>query len=123
MFEGALNHGEYIDEYDNIHPDILQRYYGTGLASGQSRTQRTDQFHNSGIEEQVSAVQVNNIWNDPITPAEHRNPFGNADDAVGLFCKMLNDLGTAVPLGFGVHEDEWDENGRSGTRENTNERC
>ena len=71
MFEGALTHGQYIDEFEDVHPETLQRYYGAVSASSRSGTQRTDHDHTSTIEGQVSAAQEDNVRHDPITPAEH----------------------------------------------------
>ena len=37
MFEGALNHGEYVTEFDDVHPETLQCYYGAASTSSESK--------------------------------------------------------------------------------------
>lgn len=110
VFEGALNHGEYIDDFADVHPNILERYYGTPSGANQDKPDpEIRNSHHTEIEEQIAADQGGNVRHDAIPPAEHQNPFRDSEAMQLLFRQMVAELGTSIPLGYGVHETEWGE--------------
>lgn len=91
LFTGELEHGRYTSDLDDVHPDILHRYYGT---------------HGRPLARDRSGAGSRNA---PIEPSEHRCPFN--DEGVQVFRQMLDDpvLAETIPEGFGLRMDEWPE--------------
>ena len=108
---GQLQHGEYEREFDDVHPDILDRYYGTHgrpLRRNHSGAGSTGEDYES-VGNQISADQEGNIHNESVeTPPTHC-PLD--EQSAHLFRQMLDDelIQNSIPHDFGLREDEWDD--------------
>lgn len=74
---GRLEHGEYVDDFEGVHPDVLEKYYG-------SSSKEDRNVGNGGASEsdgeagiQVSDEEVDGNWEDE----EHAHVPMDVDDA------------------------------------------
>ncbi|KAJ7683760.1 hypothetical protein B0H17DRAFT_27044 [Mycena rosella] len=92
---GELKYGKYADNFDEIHPDVLDRY---GDAAN--------------IDEAIASDQGHNIRHDAIDVSKHKCPF-QGDEAAHIFSCALAELKALeiIPQQLGVSPGEWDEDG------------
>ncbi|KAF9049378.1 hypothetical protein BDZ89DRAFT_941049, partial [Hymenopellis radicata] len=116
-FMGRLKHGEYTQEYEDVHPELLDRYFGADIDSDSSDDQRGAGSTGAAdylddIEHLVAADQNANVQNAPVIPATKNSPFSTAETEQ-LFLDMIedNEYQEVVPAGFALLENEWDEGG------------
>ena len=108
-----LTRGKYVNEFEDIHPDILERYLGVhGLPSQRQHSgagASDDEDSYKGLDARIAADQEHHIRHDPVEVPEHGNPF-ISPDAKALFANALRDVVAAgiVPSGFGLLDSEWD---------------
>ena len=108
---GQLEHGQYEDEFTDVHPDLLERYYGTRGRPLRRRHLGAGSTGDDYIEDDLSAAQEGNIRNAPIEPPLNHCPFD--EQGMRVFHEMLGDalIQRTIPEGFGLREDEWDDSG------------
>jgi hypothetical protein len=123
---GQITNGVYKDDCEGVHPDTIDRYYGTRgpvkvRQSGQvgaghptdedsndSNSDR-DEDHIQDIVQQIEEDQTDQIRHEGVDVAQHRSPF-TADEAAA-FARALKTVldEDIVPSGYGILEEEWDE--------------
>ncbi|KIY61932.1 hypothetical protein CYLTODRAFT_362195, partial [Cylindrobasidium torrendii FP15055 ss-10] len=118
-FAGRHTHGEYTDEYENCHPDLLQRYLGV---AGRRRARRLDGLGGGAtggadgeyeeVQEFIAADQAENVRNPQVDPPPKGCPFGD-NGTFETFQTVLADVVGAgrLPEGFGILENKWDDGG------------
>lgn len=101
-----LTRGKYVDEFKDIHPDILNQYLGVDDGAILANF---DEDLNHDIDAHIAAGQEHHIRHEPIPVPDHRNPF-NSVEGEAMFFDALNKIATQkiVPAGFGVNATEWD---------------
>ncbi|KAK7015274.1 hypothetical protein R3P38DRAFT_2786796 [Favolaschia claudopus] len=130
---GQVEKGVYMTEYPNIHPSILQRYYGvhgrvverqpgeTGAgqlddehvpapSTGGADDDASDLASDDELVRQVEDAQAENFHHEPVAVPKHASPFED-DETTQL---SHDALGAAeelefVPRGFGLLREEWEE--------------
>ena len=108
-----LTRGKYSNDFNNIHPDILERYlkvHGPPSQcqhSGAGASDDDDDY--SDLDHWIAADQEHHIHHDLIEVPWHSNPF-KSPDAEALFDNAHQDAVAAgiVPSGFGIQESKWD---------------
>ncbi|KAF9016757.1 hypothetical protein BDZ89DRAFT_961624, partial [Hymenopellis radicata] len=115
---GRTEHGEYVDNFADVHPDILQRYYGTdddqeeqrGSGSGAGSSSHAD-YDDNNLTERILDDQTGNVRHDPIEPPANNSPFMNNPALEDLLLRMIEDPDSEniMPPGFGVLETEWED--------------
>jgi len=112
-FMSELQRGKYADEFENVHPDILDRYFGVnGAPSQRDHSGAGDSDDEDGISEldnMISTDQQSHIRHDPVDVPKHAAPFAS-EEAEDIFYAALKDVLAAgiVPRDLGVHDSEWD---------------
>src|ERR1700722_10562262 len=90
---GQTKHGMYTDDLANIHPELINQYYGVDHiqpvpGDGQTGARHPlneeegvddDDLQWETIEEQVAADQASNFHNEAVAIPKHANPFESAD--------------------------------------------
>ncbi|KAJ7060886.1 hypothetical protein C8F01DRAFT_975113 [Mycena amicta] len=135
-----LQHGSYsaVDDYDDVHPTVLQSYYGTHGSPRTNNDTGAGQLEDEAIsdadsdieadEEEsdfdpdehsdseaiaaaVAEAQGDNFHHEPVAVPKHECPFG--DDDLQLFTRSLQAASSAnmVPHGYGLLEEEWEDEG------------
>lgn len=136
-FLGETTEGVYTDDpMNDIHPDIINRYYGvdgperlrnsmhTGAGIVENEDEAPDEDEASTfldadlgaeeaeeyLENMIAEDQEHNIRHAPVPVARHRNPF-ETDEEEAEFFSLLGAVanGNIVPAGYGVLQEEWDE--------------
>ncbi|KAJ7659357.1 hypothetical protein DFH06DRAFT_1406595 [Mycena polygramma] len=129
-FLGQTTEGVYHqDPLDGIHPDAINRYYGTAGARRQRRRDQTGAGHASDddeedgdesdtepgaedtIENQIGADLAQNIRHAPIKVARHHSPFADAEQE-DIFRELLEEVLSHpddLPADYGILEDEWED--------------
>ncbi|TDL30236.1 hypothetical protein BD410DRAFT_709365, partial [Rickenella mellea] len=112
-----IQQGIHKDEFDGIHPDLLNRYYGihgrpdhcdygqTGAGHPEDDTQEA---------EDIAADQNVHIRHDPIeVPEDACPPSLRSREEMARFRDILQELQRmeVVPSGLGVSEQEWGNDG------------
>ncbi|EPQ57571.1 hypothetical protein GLOTRDRAFT_127924 [Gloeophyllum trabeum ATCC 11539] len=116
-FLGQLEHGVYDDGYEDVHPDVLNRYYGADstherLHPGQTGAGHSDsEDEGEALEDLIAADQERHVRHDPIPVPKTSSPF--PADLTADFLKALDELLATdiVPTGLGLRNDEWPEGG------------
>jgi hypothetical protein len=118
FFLGQLEHGIYLDEYDNVHPELLNRYYGVSQQAAPGNvhqisagyTNSSDDVDLEAIVHDIAEGQKQHVRHDPVGLPDARNPFSNTD-MQQVFEKVLRQVCEAkfIPSGLGVHKEEWEE--------------
>ncbi|KAJ7202108.1 hypothetical protein GGX14DRAFT_370642 [Mycena pura] len=133
---GQVQYGVYAnsDDYENVHPDLLEQYYGIHGQERRSNQTGAGQLDDEDIEvpdadteeeddssddddliAQIDAAledKFNNKFNNkPMTVPRHANPFTEDEQNEKLFDATLAAMHAAgmVPDGYGLHPDEWDD--------------
>lgn len=128
FFLGQVEHGIYADELDGIHPDVLNKYYGV---AGQPRTQipgqsgaghpddeededlqNDEDMDVDELENQIAMDHAHNFNHEAVKAPKHTKPFTSslAEQAFTQELQGREDDGI-LPEGYGIHPDEWEENG------------
>jgi hypothetical protein len=119
-FLATIDQGVYIDEddeFEGVHPDLLNRYYGTDGPGIRRQQGQTGAGHPADGEDSVNLVedigarvasdQEANVRHDPVDVAGHSSPFES--DILDHFYRALDDVceHNLVPDHLGVSADEW----------------
>ncbi|KAJ7165971.1 hypothetical protein C8R46DRAFT_997065 [Mycena filopes] len=130
-FVGQVQHGVYGDDYDEVHPSVLERYYGvhgqiTRRAAGQTGAGQLDDedvplppvrdedsddesdMDNDDLAQEIEEAHASNFHHDPVPVPKHANPFPD-DETMQLFHDTLtaaSQIGL-VPEGYGLLPHEW----------------
>ncbi|KAJ7053516.1 hypothetical protein C8F01DRAFT_996534, partial [Mycena amicta] len=129
-----------FDDYDDVHPSVLEAYYGThgsprqhtenGTGAGQLQDEDVpaadsdvevdaddgeSDFSEDDNEEMAAAIAEAcsaNLNHKPVPVPKHECPFGKDEKLMGLFSDALYKANASgfIPQGYGLLEDEW-ENG------------
>lgn len=123
-FLGQLNDGVYADPMDNIHPDIIERYYGVDGIERIRRPGETGAGHpededmeqpEQRVDEPVLSNTVaddlaHNVRHPPIKVARHGNPFRSPVVEKNFFAALGAIVqADIIPEGYGVLESEWED--------------
>ncbi|KAJ7122623.1 hypothetical protein C8R43DRAFT_899656, partial [Mycena crocata] len=94
---GELNYGRYSDDFENIHPEVLERYGNEGDCL-------------ADIDLAIAGDQDRHIRHEAIDVVENQCPF-ETEQATVIFCQALEDVTSSeiIPEHFGVAEAEWEE--------------
>ncbi|KAJ7016807.1 hypothetical protein C8F04DRAFT_1215348 [Mycena alexandri] len=133
---GEAQQGIYVDDYENIHPTVLERYYGVHgrtvhRASGQTGAGQLDDedvplpppVHDEGedsedesgmedvdedLAQQIEDAHAGNFHHDPVPVPKHVNLFPD-DETMQLFHDALSAAEEVelIPEGCGLLPDEW----------------
>ncbi|KAJ7772045.1 hypothetical protein DFH07DRAFT_953328 [Mycena maculata] len=92
---GELKYGKYADNFEEIHPDILERY-----------------GDEDDIDVAIAGDQSHHIRHEAVAVAKAECPF-QSDDALDIFDRALKEVKAAeiIPENLGVSTVEWDEAG------------
>lgn len=125
-FLGMTEGGVYTnDEFEGIHPDVLQQYYGTTQNGVHRQSHQTGAGNPveendpdvSGPEEEdpvndlgarIAQDQEHHIRHDPIPVPDHASPFGELEHIFRTGLQELEESGY-IPDGYGIREDEWED--------------
>ncbi|KAJ6624168.1 hypothetical protein B0H10DRAFT_1785093, partial [Mycena sp. CBHHK59/15] len=134
LFIGQVQDGVYVYDYEDVHPSVLNRYYGvhgpearrvsgqTGagqlededipMPSGSEEPDSEESEHESDntLSAQIEEALANNFHHEPVPVPKHTNPFSD-DATMQLFHDALsaaNETGL-VPPGYGLLPDEWED--------------
>ncbi|KAF8514905.1 hypothetical protein JB92DRAFT_2718430, partial [Gautieria morchelliformis] len=127
-FVSETSHGKVVSDHNEVHPDILQRYYAADGPIMQRRSHQTGAGHPSAEEEseedeagtrsethhplheEIAQNVHANINHPAIRVPRSQSPFANSQ-VEGLFFAALEEIRTAgiVPEGYGVLSMEWDD--------------
>ncbi|KAJ7793220.1 hypothetical protein B0H14DRAFT_2393724, partial [Mycena olivaceomarginata] len=132
-FIGQVREGVYVNDYDDVHPTVLQQYYGVHGkvarrepgATGAGQLDDEDipipsaenyEDEDSGSEDdddlrqQLEDAQAENFHHEPVPVPKHANPFPE-DETMQLFHDTLSaaeEIGL-IPPGYGLLPDEWED--------------
>ncbi|KAF7351930.1 Integrase catalytic domain-containing protein [Mycena venus] len=92
---GEVKYGKYADNFEDIHPDILDRY-----------------GDEDDIDIAIAEDQRHNVRHEPIDVPKHESPF-KSEEAAEIFSAALADVKAAeiIPQHLGVSPAEWEEGG------------
>ncbi|KAK7030025.1 Integrase catalytic domain-containing protein [Favolaschia claudopus] len=92
---GEVTDGRYMDDFDEIHPEILDRYEGE-----------------DNIDAAIAADQRSHVKHDPINVPKHETPF-KSEYAMDVFRQALTQINAAdiIPEHLGVSPNDWPEDG------------
>lgn len=112
-FLAAANEGVYLDEddeFDGVHPDLLNRYYGIDGSASRQQTDQTgaEEDITGEVEAHVGSDQQANIRHAAIGVPDDSCPFPFAE-AVDLFYQALADAEDqgVIPNHLMVTAEEW----------------
>ncbi|KAF8574270.1 hypothetical protein K439DRAFT_1372836 [Ramaria rubella] len=128
-FISQTEHGFAVDDFQDVHPEILEQYHnvdmgpahrdshqtGAGYPSDESDddldNEEGEDFETNEIQCQIAADIHANVHYKPVKTPQSASPFGHPAQEV-IFFAALNNIQTAhlIPLGFGLKASEW-ENG------------
>ncbi|KAF8835010.1 hypothetical protein BDN67DRAFT_913768, partial [Paxillus ammoniavirescens] len=96
----VLTNGKYHDDYENVHPEVLQRYYGVDQ---QDRDVDGDQIY-----QQIADDQEIHVQHDLIDVPHNTSPF-QSPEAEQTFILAYKEVMAAgiIPEGYGVAQGEW----------------
>ncbi|KAJ6614370.1 hypothetical protein B0H10DRAFT_2265466 [Mycena sp. CBHHK59/15] len=89
-----LKYGKYADDFDNVHPDILQQYGDEGIFSAHI---------SENLDLAIAGNQDHHVHHEAIEVMQNKFPF-NTDDAGRIFSEALKQVKARgiVPQGMGV---------------------
>ncbi|KAJ6608230.1 hypothetical protein B0H10DRAFT_1921250 [Mycena sp. CBHHK59/15] len=98
---GELKYGKYADDFDNVHPDILQQYGDEGIFSAHI---------SENLDLAIAGDQDHHVRHEAIEVMQNKFPF-NTDDAGRIFSEALKQVKARgiVPQGMGVARNEWED--------------
>ncbi|TFY76459.1 hypothetical protein EWM64_g7555 [Hericium alpestre] len=115
---GQLEHGIYADDYEDVHPDILNRYYGVDVdvehIHGQTGAGHPDDEEDElpSLRDHIAADQEPHIRHAPIDVPDNGSPFQDLALEAAFFAALssIHDQGL-IPNGYSVAQAEWDDEG------------
>ncbi|KAI0054582.1 hypothetical protein BV25DRAFT_1816871, partial [Artomyces pyxidatus] len=119
----TVEHGVYpspdADECADVHPNLLNRYYGIDRSQpANSPADSADSDASSGhsddpgtaIAQRIADDQQHHIRHDPIEVADHRNPFPSHELEAAFWTELNRiDQGRILPASMMLTQAEWDE--------------
>jgi len=101
-FLSEIENGVYLDDpLENIHPDLLARYHGTGGPRLSSEEQEdADEMHD--LRDMIVADIEGNLNGEPAPVPKHANPFPSLE-AEMIFCQALADIQGSDIMPDGPH--------------------
>ncbi|KAJ7722827.1 hypothetical protein B0H16DRAFT_493308, partial [Mycena metata] len=130
-FLGQVHDGMYVDDCEGVHPNVIQRYYGTHgpvlrRAAGQTGAGQLDDEEISlppddlsidseqddDLVEQIEEAHAENFHHDAVPVPKHADPFSD-DESMELFYASLEEAihQRLVPPGYGLRPEEWGDEG------------
>ncbi|KAJ7765055.1 hypothetical protein DFH07DRAFT_738012, partial [Mycena maculata] len=132
-FVGQVREGMYNDDCEGVHPNVIQRYYGTHghkvrRAPGQTGAGQLDdeeislppsdieddssEEEEEDLGQQIEDAHADEFHHEAVSVPKHANPFDD-DESMQLFYDSLEEAMQAdlVPAGYGLLPHEWDEDG------------
>ncbi|KAJ6543011.1 hypothetical protein B0H19DRAFT_957835, partial [Mycena capillaripes] len=131
-FVGQVQNGVYVNDYEDIHPTVLERYYGVHgplapRTSGQTGAGQLDDedvplpsIHDGqesdsdsdddDLVQQIEEAHTGNFHHKPVAVPKHNNPFSDKE-TMQVFHDALSaaeEIGL-VPAGYGLLPDEWED--------------
>lgn len=126
---GQARFGVYKDECEGLHPDIINKYYGThgktayrhaGMTGARHPNDEEDNSDNSGssgsgsshgLAEQIAHDQKSQIRHEGIAVPAHSSPFDDLNSHEQQFWCVLGEViqKDIVPEGVGLQPDEWED--------------
>lgn len=112
---GQTQHGVYNDDLEDVHPDILHKYYGTTSRHSMEHSHHFQAGHpneeddNSGndIGVQIGKNQEEHVRHEPVPVPDTSSPFPGLE---GAFREAMLLVATRdAPRGFGLYPDEYEE--------------
>lgn len=116
---GQTRYGVYHDDCQDVHPDLINQFYGVWGAHVLRRDNQTGAGHPADEEdsddelqhrlhlEQVVIHQQVEHAHDAVHVLVHRTPFSNPGDEVAFFMMLRNIiLHDITPDGFGLMEED-----------------
>ena len=134
-FIGQLEHGLYVDNDLTIHPEVMNHYYGSRIASQQEQThsetnldeQDSDEEweeveddeavtsgHHADLTSWIAEEQAPQFLHEPANVPKQTNPFNHQGLEI-VFKQALDKVQGLghIPSGLGIREEEWDDEGYS----------
>ncbi|KAJ7722312.1 hypothetical protein B0H16DRAFT_1334770, partial [Mycena metata] len=95
-FTGELQYGKYVDNFDEVHPDILAQYPDLDTFS-------------EDLDASIADDLRRQVHHEPVDVPKHLSPFLTAETEQ-IFSQALGMVQAeeTVPVGFGVAESEWE---------------
>ncbi|KAJ6455394.1 hypothetical protein C8R45DRAFT_1188039, partial [Mycena sanguinolenta] len=129
-FIGQVRDGVYVNDYEDVHPTVLQRYYGVHgpvarRAEGETGAGQLDdkdipipssveedeeESDDDDLEQQIEEAHAENFHHEPVSVPKHANPFPD-DETMQLFHETLAaaDGMDFIPPGYGLLPEEWED--------------
>ncbi|TFK56300.1 hypothetical protein OE88DRAFT_1607356, partial [Heliocybe sulcata] len=116
-FVGQMEHGVYAEDYEDVHPDILNHYYGIDSATEVRYAGQTGAGHSEteedgeDFDDLIATDQEHHIRHDPIPVPRATSPF--SEDVTADFLSALDEVLATdfIPAGLNVREQEWPVDG------------
>ncbi|KAJ7118271.1 hypothetical protein C8R44DRAFT_625989 [Mycena epipterygia] len=106
---GELKYGQYADNFDDIHPDVVGLYGDQGVCWFLPGTERRADKEADDLDLAIAGDQDHHIRHDAIEVVENECPFAGEDSTALLFMALKEiELQGIVPRHFGVAEAEWE---------------
>ncbi|KAJ7692645.1 hypothetical protein B0H14DRAFT_2651637 [Mycena olivaceomarginata] len=117
-FMGQVRNGMYVDDCEGVHPNVIERYYGTHgperhRGSGETGAGHLDDEEISAPPSASGSDSDERISIHEAVPVpKHANPFDD-EESMQLFYDALEAAiqGDIIPPGYGLLLEEWDEDG------------
>ncbi|KAJ7633268.1 hypothetical protein FB45DRAFT_745214 [Roridomyces roridus] len=132
MLIGQVKDGMYVDDYEDVHPSVLQQYYGAHGAASRRLPGHTgagqlpdedvptppqndeDSDPDSSdsedeLEAQIAEAHADNFHHEPVAVPKHAEPFNH--DAMQVFHAALEEANTNAYIfpGYGLLPAEWED--------------
>ncbi|KAJ7442957.1 hypothetical protein FB451DRAFT_1343823 [Mycena latifolia] len=128
-FIGQVQEGVYVNDYDDVHPDVLARHYGvhgpemrrlpghTGAGQLEDEdvdlpdlpSSESDDESEDDLEAEIAEAHAENFHHEPVPVPKHAPPFDDAG-IMEIFHATLSAANKEgmVPEGYGLLPEEWD---------------
>ena len=106
---GELIHGKYADDFQNVHPDILQRYGNEGKHLGFVSQIMVHEI-SEDLDQAIAGDQDRHIRHEAIEVVDNQFPF-NSVEGGDIFTGAFNEVRAEgiIPEQMGVAETEWED--------------
>lgn len=111
---GQTAHGRYVEIFEKMNPDDLDKYYGCHGAPRRRRAGQTGAGHSDNEDggddnEAIAAGQEQHIRHDAVEVPDSKCPF-QLDPTLSIFHPALKDLARKdyTPRSLGVTPGEWE---------------
>lgn len=107
---GELKYGKYADNFENIHPDLLERYHHEGHSSVQNTMIAINNFVAENLDQAIAQEQDRHIRHEAIDVVQNKCPFGS-EEARRIFSAARKEIEAngIIPMHLGVAEAEWED--------------